>query len=588
MCLRNILLRIVFIATLAVGFSSPAHADYPVAQITNNSPYTVRGTVEYASAFCSNDNYSVAPGRTWRARNRGVCLITGITGSIPNGTQSRYGERTLVTKYTSSGTAYAQFRIEAFGDRYRIFSQNEYEKNQRTDSRQSPGFRFVNKTQWPVAFSLDQVGCLYHDVIPASFPGRGDGVLVRDTGAVWFTLRMHIQPDGVNPLTDLDCAEPIIEIVGDVALAAMTGGASAAASSGARIAARQVAKQAIKKAARRSVKELAKNGREQIGRYLKETGSISMGGQYAGYDWPFRCDQMPEYHITGGPVVVRDEDGEYYLQPGQPFTVTKVNTCGNDMMRASPRRASARTDIPGGFFARSTDPEDANPGAAGDGNRTGSGGNAGSSGPSGPATGFANGPITSESVNGGNVVRADFGGGSYRQNSARGWTEYGRNGSASFNFTETGRDEWSVYLVDGSRNVQLQIDLFRKKVRYGQVGGSLSDLYDVTNSFRVGQPASTQGRNPGGGNGAINGRNVSQVFHEGGSFRQIGPGRWSEFNASGQATFGFEERGRDEWSVYLVDPSRNVQIQLDLFRKWISYGANGAPRSDLYRISRSQ
>lgn len=587
MSVRALLFRMILFAVAALGFSAPAHASYPVAQITNNTPYTVRGTVEYASAFCRNDDYSVAPGQTWRARSRGVCLITGITGSIPSGTRSLHGERTLVTKYTTSGTAYAQFRIEAFGDRYRIFSFNEYEKNQRTDSRQSPGFRFVNKTQWPIAFSLDQVGCLYHDVIPASFPGRGDGVLVRDTGAVWFTLRMHIQPDGVNPLTDLDCAEPIIELVGDVALAAMTGGASAAAA-GTKIAAKQVAKQAIKRAARRSVKELARNGREQIGRYLTETGSISMGGQYAGYDWPIRCDRMPEYHITGGPVVVRDEDGEYYLQPGAPFTVTKVNNCGNNMMLASPRSASAQVDIPGGFYSRSTDPEDANPAGAGNQNIP-----AGNPGSGAPATGFANGPVTSDNVNGRNVVRADFGRGSFRQTSASGWTEFGPNGRAAFSFAETGRDEWSVYLIDRSRNVQLQIDLFRKKVSYGPIGGGRSDLYDITNSFRVGQPTVSQGRNPGGSNpgndnAPLNGRNVAQVFHQGGSFRQTGPSRWGEFDASGRQTFSFEEQGRDEWSVYLLDRSRNVEIQLDLFRKWISYGATGARRSDLYPITRSQ
>ena len=37
-------------------------------------------------------------------------------------------------------------------------------------------------------------------------------------------------------------------------------------------------------------------------------------------------------------------------------------------------------------------------------------------------------------------------------------------------------------------------------------------------------------------------------------------------------------------SVYLDDPSRNVQLQLDLFRKMVTYGTNGGSKSDLYAI----
>jgi len=41
------------------------------------------------------------------------------------------------------------------------------------------------------------------------------------------------------------------------------------------------------------------------------------------------------------------------------------------------------------------------------------------------------------------------------------------------------------------------------------------------------------------------------------------------------------ETGRDDWSVYLDDPSRDVQLQIDLHRKWIGYGANSGAKSDL-------
>ena len=187
---------------------------------------------------------------------------------------------------------------------------------------------------------------------------------------------------------------------------------------------------------------------------------------------------------------------------------------------------------------------------------------------------------TQQGVNGYNVTRADFGGGSFRQTDNGRWTEYDSNGAASFSFEETGRDEWSVYLHDPSRNVQLQIDIYRNWVTYGSNGGVKSDLYRITRAFRNSMAAQP-------GVAVTNGRNVQQVFFDRGSFKKTGPGRWSEFDAQGRAVFNFAETGRDEWSVYLDDRSRNVQIQLDLHRKWISYGQNGGGKSDLYRISSS-
>jgi Mannan-binding protein len=83
----------------------------------------------------------------------------------------------------------------------------------------------------------------------------------------------------------------------------------------------------------------------------------------------------------------------------------------------------------------------------------------------------------------------------------------------------------------------------------------------------------------------INGWNVVYVGFGGGSYAKQPDGSWAEYNLSGQVTFRFVEQQRDEWSVYLNDPSRNVQIQLDLFRRKISYGTNGGQRSDLYDIT---
>ncbi|MGB1310835.1 MAG: hypothetical protein ACPG47_06460 [Leucothrix sp.] len=325
---------------------------YPDAKITNNTPYRISGKIEYLSFLCKDRNYSVAPGKTHvdrkgRSGAKTGCLISGITARTSG--KSKHGENTSVVTYKSTGTSYGSFRIDPYGDRYRVFSDAEFKKVT-ADKTKSPGFRFVNKTQWPIVYSLEQVGCLYHDVLPARWNGK-DGTRSFNTGAVWFTLRMHIQPDGENPQSDWDCVKPVAEVVGDVLLttasaaATVATGGAAAPATGAALA-KLVAKQAIKTAVKVSVKTISKKMVKNIGKYLTEAGTVTMAGQYAGYEWPVRCDKMPEYHVTGGPGYVRDEEGNFYLTPGPKFTVTKVNTCGDNMMLASPRSASAKTSLP--------------------------------------------------------------------------------------------------------------------------------------------------------------------------------------------------------------------------------------------------
>jgi len=375
--LDTALLLVVFL--IISFYTSESSADYPNAQIKNNTEYTVSGTVRYVSELCRDDSYSVGPGQTWKGSRRGVCLIGKIEGrimlanqkgynlatgrfdmplpfnpkyqpvSLRNTNKSTYGERTDVSDYLSNpATSYSKFQINAFGDRYRIFSDAEWAKASNTGQGKSPGFRFINKTAWPVAVSFDQVGCLYYGIVPAKFNGK-PGEFRRDTGAVWFTIQAHIQPDGINPQTDWDCIKPVAELVGEVALAGMTGGGSVAAS-GARIAAKAAVKAAVKK----GLKSVAKFGANELGEYLTDSSSIKMVGQYAGYAWPVQCDQMPEYHITGGPVPSHDEKGEFYLEDGGPLKITKVNTCGNDMMMASSKSETAEPVNISNYFNDST------------------------------------------------------------------------------------------------------------------------------------------------------------------------------------------------------------------------------------------
>jgi hypothetical protein len=82
-------------------------AAYPPVSIVNSTQYSASGTVFYASAFCSNDNYTVSPnGAKWTASSRGVCLVTQISATVrtPSGDIP-------ATPYESSGTSFSQFAI---------------------------------------------------------------------------------------------------------------------------------------------------------------------------------------------------------------------------------------------------------------------------------------------------------------------------------------------------------------------------------------------------------------------------------------------------------------------------------------------
>ena len=73
----------------------------------------------------------------------------------------------------------------------------------------------------------------------------------------------------------------------------------------------------------------------------------------------------------------------------------------------------------------------------------------------------------------------------------------------------------------------------------------------------------------------VNGENVklveySQNGNVTGTFIQKGSS-WVEATADNPSKFKFKEEARDEWSVYLRDDARGVDIQLDLYAKEVKY-----------------
>ena len=175
------------------------------------------------------------------------------------------------------------------------------------------------------------------------------------------------------------------------------------------------------------------------------------------------------------------------------------------------------------------------------------------------------------------------------------WVEKGHDGGR-FEFEETRRDDTIVYLYDRARKVKLRLDLKRRKVVFTDATQSF-DLYDITGTSHESQtgsapyptrpmtptppsyspvPKSTQTAS------GINGYNVKRVFLPKGTISLKGNGVWIEKGNDG-ARFEFEETGRDEWSVYIFDRSRNVRLQLDLHRKKVVY-SDATQSYDLYVI----
>ena len=74
---------------------------YPDVHLRNDYISTVNRTVHYATFLCPDDDFSVAPGHTFK-HSRGLCLITGITG---------HDSHNDCTSYSSSGTSYWKFAI---------------------------------------------------------------------------------------------------------------------------------------------------------------------------------------------------------------------------------------------------------------------------------------------------------------------------------------------------------------------------------------------------------------------------------------------------------------------------------------------
>ena len=158
-----------------------------------------------------------------------------------------------------------------------------------------------------------------------------------------------------------------------------------------------------------------------------------------------------------------------------------------------------------------------------------------------------------------NVVNYQYGGrpASYHQVDAKTWEERGPGGKKRI-FQETHRDQWSIYLYDAPQKTSLQLDLHRKKVGYRDSNNPTQrDIYNITSA-----------------SSKLSGWLVKRVTFNRGAFIYRGGKQWVETGANGRVRFNFTEMGRDDWSVYIKDASRNVSVQIDLHTRKINTGNN--------------
>lgn len=209
----------------------------------------------------------------------------------------------------------------------------------------TPGFSIKNDTIWPLQISLSQVGPLYFDVIQ---PGQS---FVRDTGAVWFTVKAAIFLDEKDRITDWDAVRPVLITVGSAVVTLVTAGAAGFANGIAAISAiasnvigagivdlaSGSAVSTITAAASldgagfsstalivvgghvidptKPLEPAAQSALEAV--FARDNISLTSAGCYAGPPWPFRRELTP-LRISGGPSFRRvPNENKVELVPGR-------------------------------------------------------------------------------------------------------------------------------------------------------------------------------------------------------------------------------------------------------------------------------
>ena len=169
------------------------------------------------------------------------------------------------------------------------------------------------------------------------------------------------------------------------------------------------------------------------------------------------------------------------------------------------------------------------------------------------------------------VNYVEYEGGSFTQVDDVTWIEMNSN---KFTFQEYNRDLWSIYLYDKSRDVYIVLDQWKKKVRYKKGGiGDYSDFYSI-----ISNRSKMNGKLLDGIVYLVGSKPIRQIVKVGKTWIE------SDLNSTANKNI-FVETGRDDWSVYLWDASRNVRLGLDMHRMTVTYSDSNTPKRDQYKIA---
>ncbi len=176
--------------------------------------------------------------------------------------------------------------------------------------------------------------------------------------------------------------------------------------------------------------------------------------------------------------------------------------------------------------------------------------------------------------------------GIYRQTGEKFWIEYDKNENARFRFKETARDIWSVYLLDDSRNVKIQLDLHRKMIIYSDANTTRTDLYALNNvKLFEEKPLFIP---------PITGHSVNYLDLETigdkkqAYLKKTGPFTWVELDKDKAVRFYFNEVKKHKGILYLLDASRYVTLEIHLNSKQVVYSDNNANRFPYFNITKAQ
>lgn len=172
------------------------------------------------------------------------------------------------------------------------------------------------------------------------------------------------------------------------------------------------------------------------------------------------------------------------------------------------------------------------------------------------------------------------------------WSEVRENNAKGVQLVERLRNAQQIVLDYEPERMEIVIDFTTMTMTVGVVGGGPLATYRILSASEVASTTSAPGPAPvpAPATGEVNGMTVTQVYFTGdgatelGSFVALGGGKWVERDLNRKTVFHFVETQRDQWSVFLTDRSRGVEIQLDLYTKQVLYGPIGQQRWPLYLI----